>query len=374
MVSMTTANNVFPFDELLGHPGTLGFTSGIGSLPHHNIDSALAFSFQFQIPFLPQIPIRNPWEFMIAQALEGLPGLRAEKDGTAILDVDIWHSGASLLTRRLNEAIEQERYEWFEPSAATSSSWHPFLWELRERAVRVAKIQIAGPLTAQWALQMTEHSGTTGNYLDRYPDISNQIYRLLLVRALAMTSRLQAQGITPILFLDEPGLYGISKGNARHLLGLRQLQLMVQTLKKKGVIVGLHCCSNTDWNSVLGLGFHFISLDTALSLENCFSNPDSIERFVNDGGRFSLGVVPTTVSSFALHGLNAKDLIGHFLAAIPPQWDNRKDLFQRILKEALYTPACGLALHTAADAELILAMLKEFQTLLPSQVGIGPTA
>ncbi len=53
-------------------------TTGIGSLPHHNIDAALAFSFQATIPFLPQIPIRNPWEYMIAQALEGVPGLEVE--------------------------------------------------------------------------------------------------------------------------------------------------------------------------------------------------------------------------------------------------------------------------------------------------------
>ena len=33
-------------------------------------DAALAFSFSMDVPFLPQIPIRNPWEYMIAQALE----------------------------------------------------------------------------------------------------------------------------------------------------------------------------------------------------------------------------------------------------------------------------------------------------------------
>lgn len=36
-------------------------TTAIGSLPHHNVDAALAFSFQLGIPFLPQIPIRNSW-------------------------------------------------------------------------------------------------------------------------------------------------------------------------------------------------------------------------------------------------------------------------------------------------------------------------
>src|SRR4051794_21067651 len=61
-------------------------TTGIGSLPHHNVDAALAYSLRFGIPFLPQIPMRNAWEFMIAQALEDLPGLRVDDDGTATLD------------------------------------------------------------------------------------------------------------------------------------------------------------------------------------------------------------------------------------------------------------------------------------------------
>src|SRR5690242_12697554 len=65
-------------------------TTGIGSLPHHNVDAALEHSFRMGVPFLPQIPIRNPWEFMIAQALEGLPGLQVEKDGSVSLDAAVW--------------------------------------------------------------------------------------------------------------------------------------------------------------------------------------------------------------------------------------------------------------------------------------------
>ena len=71
-------------------------TTGIGSLPHHNIDTALEYSFQFGLPFLPQIPIRSPWELMITQALEGLPGLvppglapSAEPSPHSPLDLDL---------------------------------------------------------------------------------------------------------------------------------------------------------------------------------------------------------------------------------------------------------------------------------------------
>ena len=80
-------------------------TTGIGSLPHHNIDAALAFSFQTSIPFLPQIPIRNPWEYMIAQALEGIPGLIVEKDGAVSIDIDVWTGRMRAFDERLSNSF-----------------------------------------------------------------------------------------------------------------------------------------------------------------------------------------------------------------------------------------------------------------------------
>src|SRR4051812_27742352 len=83
-------------------------TTGIGSLPHHNVDAALDFSFRHGIPFLPQIPIRNPWEYMIAQALEGIPGLLAEKDGLVVLDADLWNARASRFGKLLGDAFAKD--------------------------------------------------------------------------------------------------------------------------------------------------------------------------------------------------------------------------------------------------------------------------
>src|SRR5438046_1915242 len=93
-------------------------TTGIGSLPHHNVDAALAFSFRAGIPFLPQIPVRNPWEYMLPQALEGLPGLMTEKDGTIRLNLEVWKSRREEFDRQMRVAFQDERsgLEPFEPS------------------------------------------------------------------------------------------------------------------------------------------------------------------------------------------------------------------------------------------------------------------
>ncbi len=332
-------------------------TTGIGSLPHHNIDAALAHSFQTDIPYLPQIPIRNPWEYMIPQALEGLPGLEVEAGGAVVLDLEVWLGRSHVLNEKLltafSNAENPDAFESFEPSAATSSSWQPFLWELEERDSRLAKIQLAGPLTCPWTLRLKE-----GSELDRYPEISAQILRLIMARAIAMCRRLRSGGIQPILFLDEPGLYCISLQNPRHRMALNELKLVIKTLRNEGAWVGLHCCSNTDWKVVLELGLNVLSMDAQLSLDALLEQKEALTQFIATAGRLSLGVIPTSKSI----SRDASDLFSLLISKFQNLGKMQFQEIQQILKHALLTPACGLALHSPADAELILASLQEFRS------------
>jgi len=321
------------------------------------------------IPFLPQIPIRNPWEFMIAQALEDIPGLQAEKDATATLDLNIWASRAKTFGTRLNEAFKKNEndlptfahaFEGFEPSAAVSSSWQAFIWELSEQNISVAKIQIAGPITAQWSLRLLQ-GGPIKKEIDL--DLTSQIYRFILARSLAMIRRLQQNGIQPILYIDEPALYGLSIESPRHILALQELKFLIHSLKKAGAQVGLHCCSNANWEALIGpekLELNTLSIDTELSLKSLLSAPNQVlETFIRSGGNLSLGIIPTARPS-ALHSLRVEDIFKQLLDTFHHAWGNQPELIKKVLKEAIYTPACGLALHSISDAELILEILNEY--------------
>jgi len=337
-------------------------TTGIGSLPHHNIDAALEFSFRMGIPFLPQIPIRNPWEYMIAQALEGLPGLQAEADGSVSLNLDVWNSRAHAFQKKLDQAFaDADRnfaaFEAFEPSGSACSGWLPFLWELREQGKTAGKVQIAGPITAQWTMRIKD-----GTPADQHPDLTTQVYRLVLARSLAMIRRLRAEKIEPILFLDEPGLYAFSPQNPKHMLAAQELRLLIQSLRKEGAKVGLHCCSNPDWAWVFGLGLDIVSLDVDLSLDAALAADQgkAVETFLAGGGRLALGIIPTARSA-VLHSLDVRDLFGKLNAKLLKRWESKPEQARKVLREALYTPACGLALHTTGDAELVLATLTEFE-------------
>jgi hypothetical protein len=336
--------------------------TGIGSLPHHNVDAALEYSLRMSIPFLPQIPIRNPWEYMIPQALEGLPGLEVDRDGSFVLDEDLWKKRAPEFGRKLDAAFASNPrdlagFEAFEPGATTSSCWQPFLWELSERKIAEAKIQIAGPLTSQWVLRFKSGSDVASDTA-----VSSRIFQLVLARSIAMVRRLKSSGIQPILYLDEPGLYGLLARDPKHLLALQELKLVVQTLRKEGATVGLHCCSNTDWKAVLELGLDVLSIDAALSLENVATHAgDALETFLHSGGMLSLGIIPTGRASL-VHAASPEELFHRTLETFG-RWPHARSnpaLIHKALSEAICTPACGLALQSVGEAEWIASSLEQF--------------
>lgn len=335
-------------------------TTGIGSLPHHNVDAALAVSFQLGIPFLPQIPIRNPHEFMIAQALYGLPGLQERANGMVTLDLSEWKKGTALLREKTEKAfsssLEQlDAFEAFEPTSHDFSCWKPFLWELQERNLSVAKIQLAGPMTCQWAMRLEDQST-----IDSQPEISSQIYRLTLARAVAMVRALKRNGVLPIFFWDEPSLFGLTPSDPKHLLGLKELGLAIDTLRKEGAIVGLHCCSNTHWKSVLELNIDILSLDTSLSLEMLLKEKDALLPYLKKGNRLCLGVIPTGRTHDEILSFQAPLLKKGLIQTLNQGLADSPGQVQEILQQSFYSPACGLALHSPEETEAVIHTLLDY--------------
>lgn len=337
-------------------------TTGIGSLPHTFVDAALNFSLGLSIPFLPQVPVRNPREFMLAQALDGLPGLLDEEPGYAAVDLSKWEKGKAALKSRIESAFRSDgdgdAFESFEPSPEVWTAWRPFLHELEERHIKLAKIQIAGPITCQWALRFTD-----GTFADKRPDMGTQIFQLVLARAISMCRKLRSLGVQPLIYLDEPGFYGFTAKNPKHALWLQELRLFLQSLSKESAIVGIHCCTNTDWSAVLSLPIDVLSIDTGLSLNILLSQKEPLRKFLERGGRLSLGVVPTGGHSVRTLAYRPDSHFEQLLETLRSHLGDDSMLLDKICSESIYTPACGLALHSIADAEAILADLLEFGEL-----------
>jgi hypothetical protein len=332
--------------ELLPRLGT----TGIGSLPHTQLELGLQMAMQVDVPYLPQLPIGNPAEFMIPASLEGLPGLLVDAEGMCTVDVEAWRAGQADFGARLERALRQGELAAFEPSPQAYRAWQPFLWEVEHRKLALAKVQLSGPCTVRWVTRLS-----TGGAVSELPELEQQLFRLVLARALAMVKAVRRTGATPILYLDEPGLYALDVRNPSHLIALQELKLLATALQKEGALVGLHCCGNTTWEALLPLGFDLLSIDVRLSLGALVEAREAFLAFLEEGGALSLGVIPTNLDANYEVGQLVASVEATLRAVLP------EGRVAEVLGRSLLTPACGLGMRTPIDAEQAFEDLKVAQ-------------
>ena len=87
------------------------------------------------------------------------------------------------------------------------------------------------------------------------------------------------------------------------------------------------------------------------------------------GGRFSFGVIPTPWESGEKRAMEPAELFSSLLSIFGKLWGNQPHLIRHVLARGLYTPACGLALHSPSDAESVAGALAEFVKLVPVAEG-----
>jgi hypothetical protein len=326
-------------------------TTGIGSLPHTQLELGLQMALQVDVPYLPQLPAGLPFEFMIPQAIERLPGLEVDAEGGALIDPAGWAAGKDAFIAELEAALGSGELRAFEPSPQACRAWNPFLWEVEHRKLMLAKLHLAGPATVRWVVKTS-----TGEVAADVPELDQHLFRLVMARALAMVKAVRRSGATPLFFLDEPGLYALHRADPRHLVVLQELRLLTVALQNEGALVGLHCCSNTDWAALMDLGLDLLSVDARLSLDAVLDAGEPLHRFVADGGRFSLGIIPTDLAtSYAVPEL--VDAVETSLRAT----FRDEGVFKEVASRCLLTPACGLGMRSVIDAERIFAELRDAQ-------------
>lgn len=329
-------------------------TTGIGSLPHTQLELALQSALLMDVPYLPQLPRANPSELMIPAALEGLPGATFDAEGTATVTLAEWQRFAADFSLKVERALQTDALDDFEPSPNACRAFKPFLWEVSQRKLALAKVQIAGPATVRWVARTDR-----GEPASSITELDRQIYRLLMAKSLALVRAVRRAGATPLIFLDEPGLYALDMRDPRHLLVLQELKMLVLALQRAGALVGIHCCSNTAWGAILDLGPDLLSLDVRLSLDAVLEDAAAVRRFLASGAGFALGVIPTNMGDDYSVAELADSVEASLAGAL-----GGESRFAEVLHRCVLTPACGLAMRTVSDSERILDELRLAQTRL----------
>ena len=332
--------------------------TGIGSVPYSHVQDACTEILQNlpEIPYWPQLVKRSHLEDMNIQQSWHLPLLEVDAERRSLHVDGSRNTEAELLN--FYEHYLQEDIKYF----AIPPDYAPGLYRMVEMVRETSspsegayiKGQSAGPLTFGAAV-----TGPDGKAVLHDPELMEAMVAGLSIKALWQVKKLEESGRRVILFFDEPYLSGF--GSAFSPVGreevIRYLQQVFQYLRERAeVLLGIHCCGNTDWAMLLEAGPDIINFDAHDYLGFFLLYKKEIISFLETGGIVAWGIVPT--SSFKgeenSHLLFEKLFNG--LQTIIEWGISPQDLYA----QSMLTPACGMgtmAPDQAAKVHVLLADL-----------------
>ncbi|MEO7429951.1 MAG: hypothetical protein ABIY48_11290 [Acidimicrobiales bacterium] len=317
-----------------------GLATSIGSLPHTDPRAAASFVLEHQarLPAAPSLPNRSGTERMIAQAAWGIRGVSVLSDGSLEVDDAKVDPQAPLLTAGIDG----------EPFVGLRA----FLGAVAGRRTPI-KLQLTGPVTLGIAL----HS--LGIPAQRAFSVAGAA-----VRARARSLVAAAQDTAPlaplVVFVDEPGLTA-AMNPSFPLEPNRTIDLVSSALAtlEHHAITGLHCCGPADWRVVLQAGPQILSLPVAMG---AVEHAGALSAFLERGGWVAWGAVPTTgplgITPDRLWQQLSAEWCGLTQGGCDPVL---------LREQALITPACGLALHDEAQADLVVSLTNQVARRLETQ-------
>lgn len=297
--------------------------TGVGSLPHRDPVAAAEFVLATtDVPYLPQLPLHDPAEGMLAQWGDGLAGCGAEPGGLG-----------------LRHGIEPRgRAAAFGGAAALLAALPP--------GTPLVKTQATGPVTLATALRA---GGAAARGL--WDAVVGGLVARIGAHVDWVAARLPAAEV--VLVLDEPALAGLPI-DGFPVAGADAEAALRATLAALPVPAGIHCCGDTDWGMVARLRPRWLSWDVGALGPGFAEGADDLAAAVAAGTGVIWGVAPTAPPPLPA----PEDLVGRFrrvegalLVAGAPA--------DRLAADTWLTPACGLAGVGEAHAATVAATVRD---------------
>jgi len=333
-------------------------TTIIGSLPCRSPAEALDLldRYPLAIPAWPQLPKRSFREGMVVQCSEGLPGIKIDEKERRIWieqNEDLPHHYAVFYELVLSGDLEP-----FAISADYAAGLTAFIERRSEgKKLPAIKGQVAGPFTV--GLSLNDQTGKAAWFDEQYRDI---LIKALTKKALWQAGRLGSLAEKVMVFFDEPifaalgtpAYIGISDDDVTDTY-----KEISHELHGAGALVGIHCCGNMDWSLLTRASIDIISFDAYSFGEKVALYAADIDAFLQEGGWLAWGLVPT----------GSPDLAEKETAArLVKQRDDLTALFvgkgvarDRLMKQMLLTPSCGMGTLPAQSAERVLDLLHQLR-------------
>ncbi len=337
-----------------------GLATGIGSLPYRDSDAAVEFVFKYlpHIPFWPQLPRKSIQEGMIIQYSENFPCLKVTADG---LFFDNRNTEDELET--FYDRIISLDTGYFKISRNFASGLYSFYEKLIVTdlsAVEFIKCHITGPFT--FSAGINNQEGVAILY--------DEVFMQVVVKGLAMKALWQVNffrkfGKKMIVFIDEPYLscFGSAYTPINRENVIQRLGELISVIKSPDVLVGVHCCGNTDWSLFVDVpGIDIINFDAFGFSDKLTLYADNLKDFFKRGGILCWGIVPTQgLEEF----LDPSFLLGKLEEKV-------KNLIKKgldgnlVRNNLLLSPSCGLGTLDETTATKVFSCLKEISSVLRS--------
>jgi hypothetical protein len=327
--------------------------TGIGSIPSldareacHNIIKRTP-----EIPFWPQLVKLSLLEDFFIQFSEGLTFLNV-KEGSRILEVSSIDPESRLTEFyehflagdtgyfRISRDHAAGLYELLELVSGDPGQYGPFI-----------KGHTVGPVSFAAGIK-----GTDGRSLLSNPDLKDALTKGIAIKAMWQAGELTRSGKQPILFLDEPYLSGFGSAFSpieRHEV-IDMLKEVIDYLRERSdVLIGIHCCGNTDWSMIIDADPDIINFDAFAFMDYFFLYPDAISRFINSGGSIAWGIVPTS-------DFKGIETVEELRVKLEQGVTRLKEIGldpDLIARRSLITPACGMGTMDERSSNRVLELL-----------------
>lgn len=309
---------------------TSGTSVGIGSLPHRDASRAGAFALRAsELVTMPTLPRRTAAEGMIAQAVVGLEGVTVGQYGALSVDARRVDPLAPVVTD-----IDHESFGGF----------RAFL-DLAAGHTGPVKWQLVGPVTLGFAL---ERAGVPASLA--FDTAVRAVRSHVQVLSAIVAERLP--GCQQVVFLDEPS-FGEAWHDGSSVAPDTAIDLLsgaLAAVEPEG-IAGVHCCASTDTAALLAAGPTVLSLPVHPGLVEVAGY---LATFLERGGWVAWGAVPTD---------------GPISQSVERPWRTLGELWCQLVqrgcdpvllrRQAMVSPACGLALHAEEVAERVFRLTRE---------------
>jgi len=302
--------------------------TGIGSIPHMRyrkiIDNIVN---EFDIPYWPQLFNRGFVENMYVQFSEKMPGISLDFDEEKIF----FNTEKDFDFEKFYEKVINEDINYFKISKKYVKGFYDFLE--KDHNSDYIKGQITGPIS--FGLSILDQ--------DRKPILYNQEFFESVILNLSMKSRWQARKLKEIsdnviMFFDEPYMssYGSSYISLEEETVVGSLTEIIENVRKEGVLVGIHCCGNTDWGLIMSLGADIVSFDAYNFSDRLSLYTYEINEFLKNGS-LAWGIVPTSHDIINEDEETLVNKLEHKIDHLSSKGIDQ-DL---ILEKAIITPSCG---------------------------------